>query len=53
MLVVIWALRLKSFKTSIKEGDEDAAQQNKVEQAADGSASTGSNTESVKKEDKV
>lgn len=40
---------IKSFKTSVKEGDESAAQANKVEQANDSS----SKTESVKKEDNV
>jgi sec-independent protein translocase protein TatA len=40
---------IKSFKTSIKDGDEAAEQANKVEQAKESS----SQTESVKKEDKV
>jgi len=47
---------IKSFKTSVKEGDESAAQQNKVEQADSSSnttSNTASNTESVKKEDKA
>jgi len=42
---------IKSFKTSIKEGDESAAQTNKVEQASDSSSDTVSNA--AKKEDKV
>ena len=40
---------IKSFKSAVKTGDDDAATQNKVEQAADNTAKS----ESVKKEDNV
>lgn len=40
---------IKGFKSAVKDGDDSAAQQNKVEQASDSSTST----ESVKKEDNV
>ena len=40
---------IKSFKSAVKTGDDDAAQQNKVEQASDNTAKS----ESVKKEDNV
>ncbi len=40
---------IKGFKSAVKEGDEDSKLQNKVAQDSDST----SDTESVKKEDKV
>jgi sec-independent protein translocase protein TatA len=42
---------IKGFKSAVKEGDDSAAQQNKVEQASDDSSTN--TTEPVKKEDNV
>ncbi len=45
---------IKGFKSAVKDGDKDAAKQEKVAQDSAESTTTGSAaTESVKKEDKV
>jgi len=44
---------IKSFKSAVTTGDDEAAKQNKVEQASDDKANNTAKSESVKKEDKV
>ncbi len=44
---------IKSFKSAVTTGDDEAAKQNKVEQASDDKANNTAKSESVKKEDKI